>query len=499
MADTPKLRATLPKGAWFTTIDLSNAFLHLPVHSRFQKFLCFSHKDKLYQFTATPFGLNISPRWFTKVSLVPLLILRKKGVTTSVYLDDWLTWGKTEEDCRKNTMQVMQVLSTLGFDINTNKSVTTPAQTVTYLGVVWDGKTNKVCPAQKSIVQTQRLVRQALRKLTTPKRFYQSLLGSLNFLRPLSHGLQSLFTELCWAKRQAKQTGPRLSPLLKAVLVKIASSLRHLRPVLMRPKPASLLIWTDASDEGWGVATSKSQTISRKWRTTQRSLHITAKESLAVLLALRTIKPRPHSTIRVKTDCSTTVSWINRLGSKTSTALMRLGRQLTHYLSTNHLHLQAQHVPGKKNMWADSLSRSDPNPHEWTLDERTFSQLIRAHGPMQVDLFAHPGNARLPLFVAALDYPAAQATDAMSANWNHWQQIYLFPPEPLLPQVLNKLDTFEGHGVIILPHRPHLPWWTSFTKDKKKIPIELHLYQQTLLGVIWRPSSAAPAYHAWSF
>jgi hypothetical protein len=499
MADTPKLRNTLPRGAWFTTIDLSNAFLHVPVHHMFRKFLCFSHNEKLYQYQTTPFGLNISPRWFTKVSEIPLRILRERKVTTSVYLDDWLTWGKTREECLQNTKQVMSVLSKLGFDINLRKSVLEPTQTIIYLGVVWNGEFSTVSPALKTVKQTRHCLNLALHKSRLSTKSYQRLLGLLNFLRPLSRGLLSLFSELCLQKRLAKLVAPRLTPGLKLTLSKILNSLRVILPVPMRPQATSLHIWTDASQDGWGAATSTSRTISKKWRKSQSSLHITAKESLAVLLALRTIKPKPYSTIRLNTDCSTTVSWVQHLGSKTSTLLMRLGKQLAQFLTHYHLHLHAQHVPGINNMWADSLSRSLPNPLEWTLTKLTFSRIIKMHGPLQVDLFAHPGNAHLPLFVTPLDYPTAIATDAMSTNWNKWKQIYLFPPEPLLDKIQDLLPRFRGHGVIILPHRPLAKWWTNITKGKKKLPITLHLYQRTLEGIIKRPSSAAPLFHAWSF
>jgi hypothetical protein len=87
----------------------------------------------------------------------------------------------------------------------------------------------------------------------------------------------------------------------------------------------------------------------------------------------------------------------------------------------------------------------------------------------------------------------------MNINWNRWEQIYLFPPEPLLPRIMNKLDTYKGHGVIILPHRPLEHWWPRITEGKKRLTIELRFFQSTLNGVTWRPSNAAPNFHAWSF
>ncbi|PIK39944.1 reverse transcriptase [Apostichopus japonicus] len=58
----------LTKGMWASSVDLKDAYLHIPVETRSQNFLAFSYKGKTYKFVALPFGLSTSPRVFTRIA-----------------------------------------------------------------------------------------------------------------------------------------------------------------------------------------------------------------------------------------------------------------------------------------------------------------------------------------------------------------------------------------------------------------------------------------------
>ena len=51
------------------SIDLIDAYFHIPIHPKFRKYLRIAVLGKVYQFKAMPFGLKIAPRIFTKVML----------------------------------------------------------------------------------------------------------------------------------------------------------------------------------------------------------------------------------------------------------------------------------------------------------------------------------------------------------------------------------------------------------------------------------------------
>src|SRR4029434_4633359 len=49
---------------WFITIDLKDAYFHVPIHPRHRKYLRFAFGGIAYQFNALPFGLSLAPRAF---------------------------------------------------------------------------------------------------------------------------------------------------------------------------------------------------------------------------------------------------------------------------------------------------------------------------------------------------------------------------------------------------------------------------------------------------
>ena len=55
------------RGEWFTTVDLRDAYFHVPIAPRHQHFLRFAFRGRHFQFRVLPFGLSLSPRVFTRV------------------------------------------------------------------------------------------------------------------------------------------------------------------------------------------------------------------------------------------------------------------------------------------------------------------------------------------------------------------------------------------------------------------------------------------------
>ena len=58
-------RASLSPGEWVSPIDLSDAYLHIPIHPNSRKYLRFCHKSQVFQFTSLPFRLATGPQVFT--------------------------------------------------------------------------------------------------------------------------------------------------------------------------------------------------------------------------------------------------------------------------------------------------------------------------------------------------------------------------------------------------------------------------------------------------
>ena len=66
--ETPEsIRASLIPGEWVSSIDLSDAYLHIPIHPNSRKYLRFGHKSQVFQFSSLPFGLVTVPQIFTMI------------------------------------------------------------------------------------------------------------------------------------------------------------------------------------------------------------------------------------------------------------------------------------------------------------------------------------------------------------------------------------------------------------------------------------------------
>ena len=72
------------------SIDLTDAYLHVPIHHQSRKYLRFVHEDQVYHFSALPFGMSLSPLIFSKLMDVIAAFLRQRAISVFPYLDDWL-------------------------------------------------------------------------------------------------------------------------------------------------------------------------------------------------------------------------------------------------------------------------------------------------------------------------------------------------------------------------------------------------------------------------
>ena len=67
-------------GDYFVKIDLSDAYLSIPVHEDSQQYLAFIFDQVTYAFKTMPFGLNVAPARFTKVFKQVLADLRAQSI-----------------------------------------------------------------------------------------------------------------------------------------------------------------------------------------------------------------------------------------------------------------------------------------------------------------------------------------------------------------------------------------------------------------------------------
>ena len=88
---TPEsIRTSLIPGEWVSSIGLSDAYLHIPIHPHSRKYLRFCHRSQVFQFSSLPFGLSTAPQVFTMIVKEVKLMSLSRGLRLHQYLDNWL-------------------------------------------------------------------------------------------------------------------------------------------------------------------------------------------------------------------------------------------------------------------------------------------------------------------------------------------------------------------------------------------------------------------------
>ncbi|KAI2663377.1 Transposon Ty3-G Gag-Pol polyprotein [Labeo rohita] len=342
---------------WFVTIDLKDAYFHVSILPQHRKFLRFAFRGEAYQYRVLPFGLALSPPHFYQ------------GIRILNYIDDWLILAQSEQVAAQHRDAVLAHMKELGLRLNAKKSVLSPLQRTTYLGVVWDSTTMqaRLSPARiESILAAVRRVR--IGRSLTVKQF-QQLLGLMAAAsNVIPFGLLYMRPLQWWLKTRG--FSPRGNPLR---MIKVTR--RCLRALDMWRNPWFLsqgpvlgapcrrvTLATDASLTGWGAVMS-GHTARGLWRGHQLTWHINCLEMLAVFQALKHFLPDLRDRhVLVRTDSTSVVSYINHQGGLRSRPLYKLAHQILVWSRGKLLSLKAVYLPGYLNVVADILSRQGPRP-----------------------------------------------------------------------------------------------------------------------------------------
>lgn len=134
-----------------TSVDMQDAYFHIPIHRDSRKFLRFVYGNKVFQFRALCFGLSTAPQVSTRVLALLAKWLYLMGIKSSLYLDDWLLQAQSREKCSEDLQKTLLLAQDLGLMINFQKSQLIPSQWVLYLGMIIGSRSFRVSPSPKRI------------------------------------------------------------------------------------------------------------------------------------------------------------------------------------------------------------------------------------------------------------------------------------------------------------------------------------------------------------
>ena len=97
--ETPEsIRTSLIPGEWVSSIDLSDAYLHILIHPLSRKYLRFCHRSQVLHFTSLPFGLATAPKVFTMIIKEVKLMALPRRLRLHQYLVNWLIRSESQEE-----------------------------------------------------------------------------------------------------------------------------------------------------------------------------------------------------------------------------------------------------------------------------------------------------------------------------------------------------------------------------------------------------------------
>lgn len=470
------LKDVLLPGDLLTSLDIQDAFFHVPLDQAQRDFYRFRWEGKHYRFRAMPFGLSVAPRTFTKVLRPVVGYLRSRGIRCLIYLDDMLILSRTWAEAICNTQLALDLLTRLGFSVNIPKSSLEPATRAEYLGFVVDSAEMMLFLPAKKLDKLCARIRATLNKSARHQLFsprdLAALVGQLHATHPALY-LAPLFVRhlrRCYLADSLRSWDQASVLLPLEAQEELRAFLRHInewngRSVIHRPP--TILLTTDASRTGWGAWLSNPQTPDAPsdstwgfWAPAEGQRTSNWREATATLLAIQAFAPKlQRQSILVRTDNTSNVSALNRLGSSVPSLAVIAKQTLTfcHAMGTS---VSAQHVPGLSNYLADQLSRIAVDSSDWKLNPVLFREITDRWFLPTVDLFATRVNRQVPRFFSFRADPEAAAQDAFAQRWDLEQRPYANPPFNMIGRVLRKIQEEKVHDfILVAPLWRTQSWW----------------------------------------
>ena len=185
MESVSKIALTILEELWGCTIDLEDAYFHLPIFWLCQKYLAFKLDGEIYVFQFLPFGLSVAPWAFTRIIKPIKAYLHRLNLRISSFLDDFLLLARSPLLLQKLTVIVLALFKKLGLSINQKKSKLAPSQKIEYLGVIFHLKTRQLSLPEEKVIQISRFCQEVQFLPCFSRRELESLLGLLSFAAPL--------------------------------------------------------------------------------------------------------------------------------------------------------------------------------------------------------------------------------------------------------------------------------------------------------------------------
>lgn len=334
--------------SYITSLDLSSAFLQVPLKETSRKWTAFQFQGKVYQFKAVPYGFKNSLSAFIR-ALEKVLGDHEINNNLVMYVDDLLIHSATFDDHLKHINVVLHKLTNAGFTINAAKCQFCQPE-VKFLGHIISNETVRPDPERV----------EAILKYPAPKnqRQLRKFLGVCNFHQQFIVNYASYVEPLLVLLRKGNRWRwtTELQKSFENLRSKFAESIYLVHP----DEGKSWIINTDASgkaigsvlmQQGEGENLNIISTASRVLKPAEQRYTTCEKELLAVIYALQHFKIYIYGRKVILFTDNQAITFLQKCVI-TSNRVARWMMEIQQY------DIEIRHIKGVQNYLADVLSRS---------------------------------------------------------------------------------------------------------------------------------------------
>ena len=352
MPNIQDIENKLLNAKYFTTLDISSGFHHIPIKPSDRHKTAFATMNEHYEWKVMPFGLKNAPAIFQRSVYA---ILKQKGLIkfSHNYIDDIIVFSRTFDEHILHLEKVFKAMRESNIKLKTTKCKFAKSE-VDYLG--HNISHNSIRPLNSN--------RQAIIEFPSPTNLksLRRFLGKINFYQRFIPNRTELLSPMykLLRKNEKFDWSEENEESFKKIIKILASDLvLH----LFDYSKTTILI-TDASNVGIGAVLKQKNTeldddnsmvtvgyFSRKLLPYQMNYSATEKECLAII---ESIKYWHHylygNTFIIRTD-HRPLKYIQNHTSP-NTRIMNWALKLSQY------NFKVEYIPGKENIEADFLSRN---------------------------------------------------------------------------------------------------------------------------------------------
>ena len=344
---------------YISTIDMKSGYWHIPIAEEDRAKTAFVFNGKLWEWCVMPFGPTNAPPYFQKI----MNEIFEDLDFVQVYLDDITVISKDAESHQQHLAEVFKRLNKYKIKIRADKC-SFAHQSTEYLGFIIDKNGSRPTHKYKSKIIN-------VPKPNTKKQL-QRFLGMVNYLHKYIPSLQLQLKPLyhLTEKNVKWNWTNECNESFESIKTQISSIDLLVHPDFNKP----FEVICDASEYGIGCVLAQRygsvlkpvQFCSKLFSKTQQNWHMSEQEIYAVIYAVE--KWRSYligKRFKVKTDHLNLRELFNRAKNFKAGKLYRWAVRLQDF------DFIAEHIEGKKNVFADYLSRdgltsllpsNDPKP-----------------------------------------------------------------------------------------------------------------------------------------